>query len=178
MDQAGQLGPGLVTSRLELLNCQVTFLQTLSPQKNPDADHRVPFWWLKGRFLAQRNLLDPIPIPWLFQATSGLAAAQVLCSRALRSLFALWVSLQSCSNPTNPLVTSSWDAAGSGNTGQQVTTAFTTPCQEKAETGLQRESVNELPELPLWDYLGNKSVFQKQTLTFLLHCATVSQPLS
>lgn len=172
MDQAGQLGPGLVTSRLELLNCQGTLLQTLSPQNTLNAHHWVSSWWLK-RSLAQRDLLDAISIPWLFQATSGWTAVQVLCSRGLNSLFALQSSLQSSSSPMNSLVTSSWDAAGSGNTGQEVRTAFTTPWQGKAERGLQREGVNELPKLPLEDYPGNKSVFQKQTLAFLSHCVTV-----
>lgn len=149
MDQAGQLGPGLITSRLELLNCQSTFLQTLSPQNTLNAHHWAPSWWLKGRTLAQRDLLDPISIPWLFQATSGLAAVQVAEDS---TLFALQVSLQSSSSPMNSWVTSSWDAAGSGDTGQEVRTAFTTPWQGKAERGLQRKAVNDLPKLPLGKY--------------------------
>lgn len=157
MDQAGQLGPGLAVSRLELLNCQVTFLQTLSPQNTPHAHPWVPFWWLKGRTWAQGDLLDPVSIPWLFQATSGLAhlykcfgaedSALCLCCRSpFRAAPAPW--------------THQWQALEM----LQVQVAQANRWQQLSPhlaRNRQREGVNELPKLPLWDYLGNKSVFQE-----------------
>lgn len=113
--------------------------------------------------------IHSLPVPGHIWISTSV---QVLWSRGLSSLLALQLSLQSSSSPMNSSVTLEMlqVQVAQANRWQQLS-----PHRARNR---QREGVNELPKPSLWDYLGNKSVFQKETLAFLLHFVIVSQPLS